>query len=240
MRALAYWAQLADPEGADAGAEAGHCARRLHLAETFGGSWALSGQFDPIGGAGVARALGIIEQELFEADWAEARARWGADVRMSHLVRTPAQRRADALVEMARRALAVPAGARLPEPLFTVLVGYETFAGRTCELAGGAVVAPGSLVRWIDEAWVERVVFDGPSRVTDVGVRRRLFAGATRRAVEVRDRTCFHPFCDEAAERCEIDHVQPWAAGGLTTEANGRVACGFHNRERHRPRAGPA
>jgi hypothetical protein len=239
VRALAYWAQLADPEGTEAGAEAQYQGRKLHLSETFGGSWALSGRFDPIGGAIVSRALGMLEQELFEADWAEAKERFGADFRLSHLARTPAQRRADALVEMARRSLAVPAGARVPEPLFTVLVGYETFAGRMCELANGAVVSPGSLLRWLDRAELERVVFDGPSRVTDVGVRRRLFAGATRRAVEVRDRECFHPYCDLAAGRCEIDHVQPWAAGGPTTEANGRVACGFHNRERHRPRAGP-
>ena len=86
----------------------------------------------------------------------------------------------------------MPAGARRPEPLFSVLVGYEAFAGRTCELADGTVVAPGALTHWLGEAWVERVVFDGPSRVSDVGVRRRIFAGATRRAVEVRDHECFH------------------------------------------------
>ena len=143
-------------------------------------------------------------------------------------------------MELARRAMAMPAGSRLPEPLITVLVGYETFAGRICELANGTVVAPGSLLRWLDGAYVERVVYDGPNRIKDVGVRRRLFSGATRRAVEVRDRECFHPYCDLPAERCQIDHVQPWAAGGPTVAANGRPACGFHNRERHRPRAGPA
>ena len=136
--------------------------------------------------------------------------------------------------------MAVPAGARLPEPLFSVLVGYETFGGRICELANRAVVAPADVARWMGEAWVERVVFDGPSRVKDVGVRRRVFAGASRRAVQVRDKECFHEYCEAPAEDCEIDHVVPWAAGGPTTEANGRVACGFHNRERHRPRAGPA
>jgi len=240
VRALAYWSQLADPDGADGSAEAQHEARRLHLSQTFGGSWALLGLFDPIDGAIVAKALAAIEQELFEADWAEARARVGDGVRAGDLGRTPAQRRADALVEMARRSMAMPAGARLPEPLFTVLVGYETFTGRICELANGAVVAPGSLVRWLDRAWVERVVFDGPSRVKDVGVRQRVFTGATRRAVEVRDRECFHPYCDLPAERCQIDHVQPWSEGGLTTEANGQLACAFHNRARHRQRPPPA
>jgi hypothetical protein len=238
-RALAYWAQLADPDGTDRSAEAQHGARRLHLSQSFKGSWVLDGLFDPINGAVLAQALGAIEQELFEADWAEARSRFGEAVRTSQLARTPAQRRADALVEMARRAMASPAGARMPEPLFTVLVGYETFAGRICELADHTVVAPGALVRWLDRAWVERVVFDGPDRVTNVGVRRRVFTGATRRAVEVRDGECFHPTCEVPAERCQIDHVQPWATGGLTVESNGRVACGFHNRERPRSRPPP-
>ncbi len=238
-RALAYWGQLADPDGTERSAERQHADRRLHLSQTFGGAWSLEGLFDPINGAILANVLGRIDKELFEADWAEARERVGDKVCAGDLARTPAQRRADALVEMARRAAAMPAGARLPEPLFSVLVGYETFAGRTCELANATVVPPGSLVPWLDRAWVERVVFDGPKRVKDVGVRTRIFTGATRRAVQLRDRECFHPYCDRVAEDCEIDHVRPWSEGGLTVEDNGRVACGFHNRERHRPRPPP-
>ncbi|CAN5729430.1 hypothetical protein BH20ACT1_BH20ACT1_12820 [soil metagenome] len=115
-----------------------------------------------------------------------------------------------------------------------MLVGYETLAGRICELANASVVSPGSLVGYLDEAWVERVVFEAPSRVMDVGVTRRLFDGATRRAIQVRDRECFHDLCDERAERCQIDHVEPYSAGGTTIAANGRPACGHHNRARHR------
>ena len=132
---VAYWRQLADAEEADRDAEAQHRARRLHLSRTFQGSWVLDGVLDPIGGAIVEKVLRGIEKELFEADWSEARERRG-DVRLSDLRRTPAQRRADALVEMARRAAAVADGVRMPEPLFTVLVGYETFHGRICELEG--------------------------------------------------------------------------------------------------------
>lgn len=98
--------------------------------------------------------------------------------------------------------------------------------------------SPSSVAGWLDEAWVERVVFEAPDRVKNVGVRRRIFAGATRRAVEVRDRECFEEFCDVPAEECQVDHVQPWAAGGLTVDTNGRVACGYHNRRCH-PRRGP-
>jgi uncharacterized protein DUF222/HNH endonuclease len=239
VRALAYWGQLADPDGTEATAGKQHRDRRLHLSQTFGGSWALDGLLDPANGTIVATALNKIEDELFEADWAEARVRLGDNVCAADLVRTPAQRRADALVEMARRATAMPAGARRPEPLLTVLVGYETFAGRICELADGTVVSPGSVVRLLDKAWVERVVFDSPDRVKNVGVRKRIFSGATRRSVEVRDRECFHPFCDIQAEECQIDHVHPWSAGGVTTDENGRVACAFHNRARHRRQTRP-
>ena len=221
-RALAYWSQQADPDGVEDRARALLDARRLHQSQTFAGTWVLDG------------ALKRIEADLFQADWAEARARAGEGVCAADLARTPAQRRADAMVEMARRAGATPPGARLPEPLVTVLVGYETFAGRICELANGTVLSPGSLLRLLERAWVERVVFDGPDRIKNIGVRRRLFTGATRRAVEVRDRECFHEFCERRADECEIDHVQPYSAGGPTVEDNGRLACGYHNRLRHR------
>ena len=211
-----------------------HRQERTHNAEVDFGTWVLDGVFDPIGGAVLEGALKRIEEDLFQADWAEARARAGEGVCAADLARTPAQRRADAMVEMARRAGAMPPGARLPEPLFCVFVGYETLAGRICELANGTVVAPGSLLPWLGEAWAERVVFDGPDRIKNIGARRRIFTGATRRAVEVRDRECYHDFCELPADDCQIDHVQPYAAGGLTVDTNGRPACGFHNRLRHR------
>ena len=233
-RALAYWAQLADPDEADDRAAAQFESRHFHASQTLYSSWRLDGRLDPIGGAIFAAELGRIEDEMFAADWAEARARVGEGVSSLDLARTYPQRRADALVEMARRSAAMPEGARMPEPLFSVLVGWETFRGRICELANGTVVTPGSLVPWLEQSWIERIVFDTPSRVTDVGVRRRIFTGATRRAVEVRDRECFHPYCEVPADQCQIDHIEPWSAGGLTTVDNGRVACGFHNRQRHR------
>ncbi len=233
-RVLAYWLQAVDPDGAEERAEAQHAARRLHLSESFEGTWFLDGVLDPLSGSVVAEGLRRIEEELFEDDWAEARSRVGDGVTVAHLARTPAQRRADALVAMARRAHAAPAGARAPEPLLSVFVGYETFAGRICELAGGTVVSPGSLLRWLDEARVERVVFDGPDRIAGLGHRRRLFTGAERRAVELRDRVCASAYCDLPAAQCEIDHLEPWSHGGPTVADNGRAVCSWHHRRRHR------
>ena len=233
-RAVQYWISLADPDGVEDDAEAMRATRKVHLSQSFDDRWFGEMVFDPIAGTIVASELKRLEQELFESDWAEAKARLGREPGIFDLARTPAQRRADAMVEMAIRSRTAPADGRRPEPLFSVFVGYETLSGRICELANGTVVSPGSLVAWLDQAQVERVVFDGPSRVIDVGVRRRLFAGATRRAVEVRDRECFHPSCEERVDDCQVDHIEPYAWGGLTVVDNGRMACGFHNRARHR------
>ena len=174
-------------------------------------------------------ALRLIERELFDADWAEAKARLDRDPTVLDLARTPAQRRADALVEMATRARTAPTGGRRPAPLFTVVVGLETLRGPILELFNRTMLTPGTAARHLTEAYVERVVFDSPSRVLDVGAQRRFFTGALRRAVEIRDRTCFNRTCDEVPERPHVDHIHEAAKGGATTQDNGRLGCAFHN-----------
>ena len=233
VRVIAYWAQLQDPDGTDEDAEDRRANRKVHLSQTYEGSWVLDGVLDPVSGAVLAEALRRIERELFEADRAEAEKDGDPNPDVTRFARTPRQRRADALVELARRAMASPRGARLPAPLVTVLVGYETFAGRICELADGTVLAPSDVTALLDEAVIERVVFDGPSRVIDIG-ERRFFRAATRRAIEVRDRTCTHPYCDAPAHHCDVDHRRPASDGGSTTQDNGRLACPFHNHQRQR------
>jgi hypothetical protein len=101
-----------------------------------------------------------------------------------------------------------------------------------CELADGTVLSPGALLPWLTEAYLERVVF-APERRVEVSATARLFSGATRRAIELRARQCTHPYCDIAAESCQADHIIPFSEGGPTTEENGQMRCGFHNRLRH-------
>jgi hypothetical protein len=191
------WSLMADPDGAEDKAKAEHEAREVHLSQSFGGMWFGRMTYDRIDGEVVNTTLRLIERELFEADWAKAKAELGRKPLISELWRTPSQRRADALVEMAIRARTAPKGGRRPAPLFTVVVGYETFAGPVLEMFNRRVVTPGRAADWLTEADIERVVFDGPSRVVDVGRTRRFYRGAIRRALEVRDRTCFHQDCDE-------------------------------------------
>jgi hypothetical protein len=231
VRAVEYWRQHADPDGVERDAAHDEALRRVHLSPGLRGTGILDGMLTPLGYATVDAALRRVEQELFEADWAAARAQHGDAASTGHLTRTPAQRRHDALVELATRAMTAPADGKRPRPLVSVFVGYETFKGRICQLAGGTVVTPGTVASLLDEALIERVVFDGPSRVIDLG-RARRFTGAARHALEVRDQRCTHHGCDQPAERCQGDHIHAWTAGGPTTVDNGQLRCGFHNRWR--------
>src|SRR4051794_17346227 len=233
-RTVRYWEQLADPDGVEGEAKDERDQRELFLSQSFKGMWFGKMTLDPLSGTILDTELSRLYDELLGADWAEARARLGDKAVTADLCRTPAQRRADALLEMAIRSRTAPADGRRPEPLFSVFVDYETFAGRILELANGTVLTPGTVVPWLTRSWLERVVFDGPSRIIDMGKRQRLFTGATRRAVQLRGRECFHPYCDLPAQDCQVDHIVPYAAGGETTQDNGRPACIFHNLDRHR------
>jgi hypothetical protein len=233
-KAVAYWDQLADPDGSEEAAEARRARRDVYLEPSINGMYLGSITLDPISGAIVAGELGRIESEFFKADWARANEEFGRNPTVDQLWRTPAQRRADALVEMAARSSVVqPEGVhRPPAPLFSVLVDWPTLSGRVCELAEGIVVSPGELVPWLSLADFERAVMESSGRV-EVSKTRRLFCGATRRAIELRDRECVHPFCDVPGSRCQADHILPWAQSGRTTQDNGRLLCGFHNRQRN-------
>jgi hypothetical protein len=233
-RSLGRWCVRNKPEVAEDEYASARDDRRLHLSQSFGGIWFLDGQGDPITGAIVEAEIERLEQQLFEADWAAAKARLGRDPLLDELGRTPQQRRWDAEVEMAIRSASTAPDARRPEPLFVVHVGEHPFADMLHELVDGTVLPPGALLPWAVEGWIERIVHDGPSRVIDVGVRRRIFDGATREAIIATQRECAHPYCEQRAEHCQVDHIEPWSEGGLTVQDNGRPLCGYHNRLRNR------
>jgi hypothetical protein len=237
VKAVAYWRQLHDPDDAAKKTQQQLDDRRFDLSKTFQGAWIGDLRSDPISGEILHITLRTIEHELWDQDWTEAKDRLGHDPLVHELRRTPKQRRHDALVEMAVRARTAPKDGRRPEPLFTVLVGYEGFQA-ICELASGTVLSPAALVEHLGDGWVERAVFDSPSRAIDIGEQRRIFTGATRRAVIIRELltaegTCFEDVCDEPEWRCRIDHTVEFSKGGRTNQTNGRLACGPHNRKRN-------
>lgn len=232
-----YWLRLAREESDPDPDKADRDHRNVHLHDGLRGTGLLSGELTPVCRTTFGTELERLEQQLFDADWAEARARVGEAATVADLPRTPAQRRHDALMEMAVRSATAPADGKRPRPLLSVHVGYQRFT-QICELADGTVVSPVTVASMLDEAVVERIVWDGPSRVLDLG-RARSFTGAARRAVEVLDRQCTHEGgCDVPAHRCDVDHIWRWADGGPTRPDNGRLRCPPHNRQRERPLPG--
>lgn len=237
-RVCRYAAQLLDPDGAEEEAAAVRAGRHFELARSFEGTYFGRLGLDPVAGSIVAGELERLEARLFQSERRGASARGEAGEGPVAPLRTLAQRRADALVEMARRSATCPDDAPAPGPLVSVLVDFPTLAGRICELANGTVVSPGSVLACLDEALVERAVWKSPTRI-EVSAKARFFTGATRRAIELRDRVCQHPYCEAPASRCEVDHIVPASSGGPTTQDNGRLACGLHNRIRNQGREWP-
>jgi hypothetical protein len=238
FRATEYWRQLADPDGIEQEADSDEACRRVDLWEGMRGTGLLKGTLTPAARVALQAALRGIEQEMWQADLAHAKEQHGPDATPAQITRTAAQRRHDALLELAHRACSgSDRGGKRPRPLISVLVDYQTLAGRVCELGDGTVITPGVVASMLQEADIERVVFDGAGRVTDLG-RQRSFVGAARRALEVRDRHCTHPGCDAPLDWCEGDHLQPWSLHGPTHPGNGQLRCAYHNRWRWTHRDG--
>lgn len=231
-RAVRYWMYINNEDEEDRKARERWEDRTLDLVDTFDNTVDIRGRLDAISGAVVKNELARIEQRLFEEDCKAAEARLGRRPHVTELDRNPRQRRADALVEMARRSYSLRDDTPHPRPLITVVIDHPTLQ-RICQLADGTHLTPGEAVPLFRDCDIERVVF-GPGTRAEVSPTRRFYTGATRRAVEIRDLECTFPTCHQPYEHCEIDHIQPWAQGGPTTQANGRLACPHHNRSRPR------
>src|SRR3546814_9865076 len=120
----------------------------------------------------------------------------------------------------------LPPRSTLTATLFPYTTLFRSLWNRTS-------ITPGTAAKWLTAADVERIIFDGKSRVIDVGAQRRFFRGADRRALQLENRTCWHPTCDEIPQRPQVDHIHEWSKGGTTTRTNGRWGCNFHNEERN-------
>jgi len=143
-----YWKYRADAERSEAEAQELIDRARLHASTTLGGVVELRGALDPVSGAIVVGELDRLMRQLRLDD-----QRLGVQ-------QTVSQRRAAALVEMARRSSGATGVSS--RPLFNVVVGDDTLA-RLCELSNGTVIAPGALVDWLPAAIVETVVFGARS-----------------------------------------------------------------------------
>ena len=160
LKAVAYWEQLADDDDSDpADPDPRDTKAEFHANRTLDGYGELNGRLGPVGFEAFEEALHRIEREIFQTDWSDAVNRLGKDATTADIARTPAQRRAAALVEMAHRATTAPKDGKRPLPLVVIHTDPDTFnselarvlgidapdplgTARRCETDTGTVIAP--------------------------------------------------------------------------------------------------
>ncbi|WP_281894385.1 HNH endonuclease signature motif containing protein [Phytohabitans aurantiacus] len=154
------------------------------------------------------------------------------------LERTPAQRRADALVEVCRLALHTE---QLPDnggdrPQVAVTVPYDVVRKElgVGQLDSGERLTAEQVRRLACDAHILPIVLGGQGQILDVGQQRRLFTGPLRRALVARDGGCAFPGCDRPPQWCDGHHIRHWTDGGDTALHNGVLLCGYHHRLIHR------
>lgn len=225
-RAVDYWRHSADAESAADDEERRFERRHLYVSPTLDGMVRVDGDLDPETGQTLITALRAVQD-------AEARGSHGPDLR------SPAQRRADALGELCRRWLDSTdrpsvAGER-PHVVVTIdLESLEGRVGRRCELEDVGAITPETARRWACDASLTRVITDGRSQPLDVGRKTKVVPAPIRRAVAIRDRGCRFPGCDRPPGWCDAHHVRHWADGGETALDNLILLCRPHHRTIHR------
>jgi hypothetical protein len=155
--------------------------------------------------------------------------------------RTTPQRRADALVDLARRAL--DAG-ELPDlgsqrPQLSLVVDTGVLAQQTGSATlpwTGAALPAGAVYRWACDATLSPVLArtEGATWVPlAVGRSSRTATPAQVKALRVRDGGCVHPRCSRTPAYCDAHHIIHWADGGSTDLSNLALLCRHHHRTLH-------
>jgi hypothetical protein len=242
------WEALADPEGDRAHHERLHARRDVGLRPRPEGGWTISGNFSELAGCELMEIFSWFCEAEWQADWAEARQRRGDAATTADLPRTEAQRRADALLAMARAAASAPPGSVPPRPTANILIDHESFEshlrGETPDPSRyrsvvvrtqtGRRLHPDDAVNAALIGHIRRVVYDGSGTVIDLGRRSRLFRGSAREAVMLLLTTCVWIGCDRPVAWCDADHSVGWKAHGATVPRNGGGLCTGHNHLKER------
>lgn len=215
-RAMAAWKSRVQSDGR----EPMEPERALHLSQTLDDRYVLDGFLDAEGGATVAAAV-----RLAGADHTDA-------------ARTPATRRADALVDVCRFFLdnqRSHSGGR-HRPHVNVVVDLEAL-----EQGGGGRVIDGpsldgaALSRMLCDSALDRVLMSGRSAILDYGTSTRTIPAPLWSALVMRDEHCRFPGCDRPSTWCEGHHVVWITHDGPTELANLVLVCSRHHHRLHQP-----
>ena len=242
-RNVRMWEALADADGDRARNERRKAERHVAIRPRPQGGWTLSGSFDELAGWEFNEIFAHFVDAEWRTDWAEARGRLGDTATHRDLARSDAQRRADALLAIARAAAAADPDATRPATTLNVVYDAESFEaalrGETidarryrnvvCRTQSGRRLHCDDAVNAALVGHVRRVVTDSAGVVIDLGRRSRLFRGSAREAVMLLATACVWLGCDRPVEWFDVDHSVAWAAHGATVPRNGIPMCHGHN-----------
>ena len=191
---------------------------RLHLSATLDGRGKLDGDFDAEGRVLVATALRVAETRDLDAEPA----------------RTPAERRADALLDVCQFFLdnqtKKPGGRHRPH--LNVILDADTWEGR---FPDGTLLPRQTVERLCCDSAMHRVLTDGRSTILDLGMATRVVSAALFTALLIRDGHCRFPGCDRPATWCDGHHVRWFTRGGPTNLDNLVLLCRRHHTRLHKP-----
>ncbi len=202
-----------------------HAARRLSMWDNVEGMTVLYGEFDPVAGQRIRTAVEAEANRLFHADG----GRDGAGE-----VRTPEQRRADALTGLltgtADRSSATSAPVRHQLLVLATIDGGAPSDGR---LVDGTPLPRSVLERVACGSDLWGLVFDGGNEPLWHGRQVRLATDAQWRALIARDGGC--RICDADPSRCEAHHLVAWQppGHGPTDITNLILLCSHHHHVVH-------
>ena len=193
----------------------------LRLVPLENGMLAIRGQLDPEAGAVLRAALDPLSAPNPSTE------NGGRDLRPAE------RRRAEALIEICRRATA--AGGAAPattKAQVVVTIDYERLAGairgagRTLD---GTVLSPQAVRKLACDASIIPMVLGSQSQPLDVGRTKRLVTPALLAALWARDKGCTFPGCGRPPQWCDAHHVRHWADGGPTNLTNLTLLCAHHH-----------
>jgi hypothetical protein len=215
-----------DGDDGSASDDAQHARRRLHMSKTLDnvliGDFALAGDDAEV----------VCTAVTAEAE----RDRVAGDPR------TPAQRRADALVSICRQALdnGEVGSTRKALPHATIVIDLDRLNAPLSllghvrdEAAHMGRLSLATIERLTCDCAVSRVITKGHSEILDTGRTTRVVSPAQWRALVVRDQHCQAPGCDRPPGWCEAHHVVHWSKGGRTDLGNLILLCHRHHRAEH-------
>ncbi len=102
---------------------------------------------------------------------------------------------------------------------------HQDVESMRCRTESGLTISPDTALMGVLAGTIRRFTLDLPSLDFEASSKARLFEGAKRLGIMIRDEHCQGIGCDTHSSKCEADHIVPHSRGGPTVPTNGDAKC---------------